>query len=701
MQPSNATHYVPVQDGNVRDNDDISNAETIIPPENFRSQRAREKRREKYANIPRRHGALRSWRWEALALVLAVASVVAMIVIPALYHEAPEAEWPFSININTVIALLTTLMRATMLVAVAEVIDQMKWRFFDDQQRPLADLQYFDHASRGVLGSVKIIWVARSSFVTVVAALVMVTSVAVGPFTQQAVSTVPCSQAIPGLKASLPISHYVPAGRDSVFVSDSSAGRPYDAGIRNAALDVGTDMKGAMINGLVNPTSNDNRVQAICETGNCTFPSSSTGVTHSSIGMCSSCFDTTSFVSAQKWTPNMTKSIFTNYTLPNGSDRPFRIAQSLNAWYYRWFSANTTDLDWAAKSFPSGFRALARAAFANVTILWFTQAPCTRDTKGNVRCPRPVRDLSIPNEQGGRDEANVMAVSCTLYPCLKSYHAEVTRGKLVEGIVSTEPAFLNIVEAYSSDKKWDSYPLTYANYTDLQLPCFVDGVEYDLSNISQVPQADMASIKVNGSVYRVPEACLYKVGSSYATALWRVLRLEILQDSCLLREETRGTPVCQKWWLAPLYHNLTASLDTVSDSMEQLAMAITTQCRIKGTSNQMFSFFNTDYREAVFGSVLGTTVCTRFYWQWVLLPITLVFATAILLIFAVAQSWTDPAIPMWKTSILPLLFYNEVESSHDEGLPTLDLDELQKVAETTKAKFQGRPSARIEGDFIE
>ncbi|KAI8283421.1 hypothetical protein K4K60_002717 [Colletotrichum sp. SAR11_57] len=186
MQPSNATHYVPVHDGNVRDNDEVSNAETIIPPENFRSQRAREKRREGYANTSRRHGALRSWRWEALALVLAVASVVAMIVIPALYHEPPEAEWPFSININTVIALLTTLMRATMLVAVAEAIGQMKWRFFDDQQRPLADLQHFDRASRGVLGSVKIIWVARSSFVTVVAALVMVTSVAVGPFTQQA-----------------------------------------------------------------------------------------------------------------------------------------------------------------------------------------------------------------------------------------------------------------------------------------------------------------------------------------------------------------------------------------------------------------------------------------------------------------------------------------------------------------------------------
>ncbi|KAK2764175.1 hypothetical protein CKAH01_15781 [Colletotrichum kahawae] len=648
MQPSNATHYVPVHDGNVRDNDVVSNAETIIPPENFRSQRAREKRREGYANIPRRHGALRSWRWEALALVLAVASVVAMIVIPALYHEAPEAEWPFSININTVIALLTTLMRAAMLVAVAEVIGQMKWRSSSTINRGRWPISNISIAQAG-------------GFL--------------------------------GLKASLPISHYVPAGRDSVFMGGRSNGGL--EGVTGLVIDVGADMKGAMINGLVNPTSNDNKVQAICETGSCTFPSSSTGVTHSSIGMCSSCFDATSFVSAQEWTSNMTKSMYPNYTLPNGSDRPFRMAQSLSPWYDMSFTANTTDLDWAVKSFPEGFKALAGTAFANVTILSFTQARCTRDTNGTMRCPRPVLDFGMPNERGLTDEANVMAVSCTLYPCLRNYHAEVTRGKLVERIVSTEPAFQNIVEARSNSPSMDLR--IYANFTGLQLPCFVDGVEYDLSNISQVPHADMTGINVNGSEYRVPETCLYKVSAMYAWAIRKVLKLDLLRDSCFYYGG--GAPSCEKWWLQPLYHNLTASLDTVSDSMEQLATTVTTQFRIKGSSNQTFS--HTDYRENVFGSVLGTTVCTRFDWQWVLLPITLVFATAILLIFAVAQSWADPAIPVWKTSILPLLFYDKVESSHDEGMPTLDLDELQKVAETTKAKFQTRPSARIEGDLME
>ncbi|KAE9574806.1 hypothetical protein CGMCC3_g9326 [Colletotrichum fructicola] len=586
-----------------------------------------------------------------------------MIVIPALYHEPPEAEWPFSININTVIALLTTLMRATMLVAVAEVIGQMKWRFFDDQQRPLADLQHFDRASRGVLGSVKIIWVARSSFVTVVAALVMVTSVAVGPFTQQAVSTVPCSQAIPGLKASLPISHYVPGRRSKLSSAD---GVYMDA-----------DMRGAMINGLVNPTSNDNSVQPICETGNCTFPSSSTGVTHSSIGMCSLCFDTTSFVSVQDEIFNTTGYFSpTLYALPNN--------QFLEILRDKWFASNATNLEWAKQSFPAGFKTLARIAFANVTILSFTQAPCTREKDGTMLCPRPVQDFRLPYIRTTKEEASVMAVSCTLYPCLRNYHAEVTRGKLVERIISTEPV-----------SRLNSY-----DFKVLQLPCFVDGVEYDLGNISQVPHADSTTTTVNGSDYRVPETCLYRVGRLYGSALSKFLQADLLRGYCRFPSSLGGMPDCQtQWWLAPLYHNLTATFDSVSDSFEQLAVAITTQFRITGSSNETFSL--TGYREAVFGSVLGTTVCTRFDWQWVLLPITLVFATAILLIFAVAQSWTDPAVPVWKTSILPLLLYNKVESSHDEGMPTLDLDELQKVAETAKAKFQTRTSARIEGDLME
>ncbi|KAK1847774.1 hypothetical protein CCHR01_09616 [Colletotrichum chrysophilum] len=569
MQPSTAAHYVPVHDRDVRENNEESNTETTFPSQDP-IQQADEAQREKSINPPKGHSVLLSWRWEALALVLAVASVVTMIVIPALYHEAPEAEWPFSININTVIALLTTLMRATMLVAVAEVIGQMKWRFFDDQQRPLSDLQRFDHASRGVLGSVKIIWFARSSIVTVVAALVMVTSVAVGPFTQQAVSTVSCSRVVPGVKASLPLSHYVPAGRGSV--PRVSAGR----------WDVAMDMKGAMINGL---------------------------------------------------------------------------------------------------------------------------APCSKAGNGTILCPRPVRDFLVPNDQTRKDEVDVMAVSCVLYPCLRSYHAEVTRGTLVERIVSTEPAVQNMVEARSNlndkDKSPDgSMATTYGNFTGLQIPCFVEGAEYDLNNISQVPRADMTSFNINGSDYQVPETCLYKVGGTYALALRNFLATDLLQGYCWFPSSAGGVPICQtQWWLAPLYHNLTATFDSVSDSFEKLAAAITTQFRITGTSNETFSL--TGYKEAVIGSVLGTTVCTRFDWQWVLLPITLVFATAILLTVAAAQSWTDPAIPVWKTSILPMLFYNKVDSSHNEGMPTLGLDELQKVAETTKAKFQTRPSARIEGDFTE
>ncbi|KAF9877754.1 hypothetical protein CkaCkLH20_04889 [Colletotrichum karsti] len=681
MQPTRTTQYAPVNDGDARDNDEES-IEAATTQGDFHRQEARDTLREKRANAPERPRVLQFWKWEALALLLAMASVVTMTVIPVIYHDAPEEEWPFSININTVIALLTTLMRATMLLVVAEILGQMKWRFFD-RTRPLSDLQHFDHASRSVLGSLKVIWVARSSFISVVAALITVTSIAVAPFTQQAVSTVSCSRAVLGVRASLPISHYVPGGRGSVL--RVSAG----------SWDVAIDMKGAMINGLVNPTSSDNNVQVACETGNCTFPSSSNGVTHSSIAMCSSCFDTTSFISEKELKVNRTDYAGVNYTLPN--------SQSLNYINRIWLTANTTSLDWAKESFPIGFGLLAQAAFANVTILSFTQAPCTRSGNGTVVCPRPVRDFRAPNDPTYKDQVDVVAVSCALYPCLKSFHAGVTRGALVERIVSSEPATLNFVEARANldggdDRNNDGMVLTYGNYTGLQLPCFLDGAEYDLSNISQVPHAEKTRINVNESTYEVPETCVYKIGGTYSLALRNFLTTDLLRGYCWFPSSAGGVPICPtQWWLAPLYNNLTASFDSINVSIEQLTAAITTQFRKTGTSNETFSL--SGYKETVIGSVLGTTVCTRFDWQWILLPIILVFATAILLTISVIQSWTEPAIPVWKTSILPLLFY-KVSPLDSKKMPTLDSDELHRHAETMKVRFRTKPNARFESDQV-
>lgn len=299
-----------------------------------------------------RHHVFRFWTWELLSLFVALGLMAATIAILAHFEGQKVPEWPFSINLNTLIALLSTILRAAMLVAVAEVLGQLKYGHFS-RPRPLKHLHDFDRASRSVNGSVKLLFVAPKNILAVVAAIVTILSLAIGPFTQQAIRSVTCPQLVTDANASIPIAHFVP-------------GPALYYRIGAGEWEVDTDMKGAMVQGLTNPTGNDSAIVASCPTGNCTFPASSENITHSSIGMCSACMDTTQFVTAN------TSNTVTNYTLPNNLWlSPFPGEAYLNV-------KIDYNLTWASSAFPDGFGELASDALTNFTILTFTQSSVSR-----------------------------------------------------------------------------------------------------------------------------------------------------------------------------------------------------------------------------------------------------------------------------------------------------------------------------------
>ena len=89
--------------------------------------------------------------------------VMAMIIDLSRYNGREEPEWLFGINLSTLLATISTLMRAAMLVVIAEVLSQVKWSLFD-RPRPLPDLHHHDQASRSILGSMKLFWNIPMSF---------------------------------------------------------------------------------------------------------------------------------------------------------------------------------------------------------------------------------------------------------------------------------------------------------------------------------------------------------------------------------------------------------------------------------------------------------------------------------------------------------------------------------------------------------
>jgi hypothetical protein len=105
------------------------------------------------------------WPWEWLCELLAVGSLAAMVVLLMFYHGKPQAEWRQScFTLNGLVAFLATLTKTGLIIPVSAAIGQRKWLRFlptkEGQQnaRRLGDFEMFDEASRGSIGSAKLIF---------------------------------------------------------------------------------------------------------------------------------------------------------------------------------------------------------------------------------------------------------------------------------------------------------------------------------------------------------------------------------------------------------------------------------------------------------------------------------------------------------------------------------------------------------------
>jgi hypothetical protein len=70
---------------------------------------------------------LKSWLWERFSLGLAIGFAIAIFLTISRYDGRSVDDWPLSITMNTFIALLSTILRAAMMVTVTAIIGQLKW----------------------------------------------------------------------------------------------------------------------------------------------------------------------------------------------------------------------------------------------------------------------------------------------------------------------------------------------------------------------------------------------------------------------------------------------------------------------------------------------------------------------------------------------------------------------------------------------
>ena len=376
----------------------------------------------------------------------------------------------------------------------------------------------------------------------------------------------------------------------------------------NSLVDV--PLVGSIVNSLANPDQNQTGLVNGCSTGNCTFPTIN-GITHSTIGMCSQCIDTTSKLNGTG-SPmpdgTGTMSYFVNAALPNGL----------------WLQSNVTE-------FP-----VLNASGGSSTSLSQLDSLLSQveDHSFAAIMPASIFNWTIIALLGS-EMNSFLSTGCSIYPCMRHYTSLVDRGEFNETLVSTVPAL------------YDNAGLFWAG---INASCVVDGSAYDLTRI--LP--NQIGTLQNGSVFlafdkenfTLPSQCINKIDTGYVSEL-QTLLANILTGSCT----ASGFPSCSsQWWLRSLWNSGNATFDTVQSSFNSIVQSITNRMRIQGYDPR------TNSTGLVYGTVNHTTTCIAFSWKWMLFPALLIILTVICLAITMAQPIYGVENPLWKSSILPLLY---------------------------------------------
>ncbi|KIL89207.1 hypothetical protein FAVG1_07601 [Fusarium avenaceum] len=111
---------------------------------------------------------LLSWWPEITWCVFAIGLLAALIGLLKAFDGQPAPGW--FVSLNTVVAAISTICRAAMVLPVSEGLSQLKWNAFVRSQRPLNDLKTFDQA---------------------IAALILISGLATSSLTQATIASAP------------------------------------------------------------------------------------------------------------------------------------------------------------------------------------------------------------------------------------------------------------------------------------------------------------------------------------------------------------------------------------------------------------------------------------------------------------------------------------------------------------------------------
>lgn len=97
-----------------------------------------------------------AWGPEFWALIGSIAAFIAMVILLGHFNGKEVFEWN-SVTLNAIVSILSVTVKASVIYVISECIAQWKWILFSREQRLLIDFDRIDGATRGPLGSLRVL----------------------------------------------------------------------------------------------------------------------------------------------------------------------------------------------------------------------------------------------------------------------------------------------------------------------------------------------------------------------------------------------------------------------------------------------------------------------------------------------------------------------------------------------------------------
>ncbi|CAK1362457.1 unnamed protein product [Cercospora beticola] len=604
------------------------------------------------------------WWFEVLGMATSVAALLAIFGILFAYSGKPLSDWKAILRPNTVVAVLSTLSKSAMLMVVGQCIGQLKWVYFAQRPRSLRNIEIFDDASRGPLGSAKLlVHINWTALLASVGAIITLLSLGMDPFIQQVISYDAVTFNDTTAKAYLSTAQAYDTGLGYRTHLTGPDGGLQASSIRMVGLG-DPSIAGAIYKGVFGDVF---RSTVACSSGNCTWPS------YESLGICSSC---TNVTAASK--TNCTLTLNDYYDPPKASDRqcltrsPRGVAMessndcTTSEWRGTVWNASAMVTDPDA---PRGHRLLTKDGTIGVV--------------AGTRF-RKVDDREQAFCQSTEESLVEDVIECTLKWCTKSYERTIVEnGTLSDPASTTEP--LDFIEFETCGGLFDetdafkntTWTLREENvydeiYSDMR-PAFRDKdvPQYTCPQGDNEGETEDRAIKtkqaseLGAKFQQAPNVFLINDRNTFdiQSAISFIFQGGLTQEFVVGEDST-------KLALAAAQQS-----GEFSQLMDRVAESMTNSIRVAPNGTH------------VDGMTHRTDIVITVHWHWMALPGAIVLFSIGLLSISMVLSSEKSSRAVWKSSLLAALFHG-LQGWTEEELDRVELKDMETRAKGMKASLK-------------